>query len=137
MDRKDFQVLAKIRLEESTALLNMQLFDGAYYLGGYAVECALKACIAKATRRGEFPERKRVESSYTHDLRELVKVAGLEKSRLEQAGRDAEFRKNWEAIQSWTEQSRYQRHGAESAQKLLGAIGDRRHGVFTWIKRHW
>lgn len=59
MDRKDLQELSKVRLKEATALLKLGLFDGAYYLAGYAVECALKACIAKGTQRGEFPDRKR------------------------------------------------------------------------------
>jgi len=35
-------------------------FDGAYYLAGYAVECAIKACIAKGTRRYEFPDKRKV-----------------------------------------------------------------------------
>jgi HEPN domain-containing protein len=33
-------------------LLEAGLYAGAYYLAGYAVECALKACIAKKTARG-------------------------------------------------------------------------------------
>src|ERR1035438_10042229 len=66
MDRKDLQELSKVRLKESAALLKAGLFDGAYYLAGYAVECALKACIAKETRRFEFPDKKRVDSSYSH-----------------------------------------------------------------------
>jgi hypothetical protein len=48
--------------------------DGAYYLAGYAVECALKACIAKETKRYEFPDKKRVDSSYSHNLDLLVKA---------------------------------------------------------------
>src|SRR5438094_3909647 len=28
---------------------------GAFYLGGLAIECALKACIAKKTKRYDFP----------------------------------------------------------------------------------
>ena len=137
MNRKDLQGLARIRLEESTALLKLGLFDGAYYLAGYAVECALKACIAKATKRGEFPDKRRVDSSHTHDMRELVKLAGLEDVRRELAARDSAFRNYWDTIQSWSEHSRYRRHDLESAQKLVTAISDRRHGVFTWIKRHW
>lgn len=49
VDRQDLQELSRVRLKEATALLKLGLFDGAYYLAGYAVECALKACIAKAT----------------------------------------------------------------------------------------
>jgi hypothetical protein len=118
-------------------LLKLGLFDGAYYLAGYAVECALKACIAKGTRRCEFPDRKKVESSHSHNLRDLIRVAGLDEARLEQAAKDPDFRTNWDVVQSWSEQSRYRRHRPESAQALLGAVGDRRHGVISWIKLQW
>ena len=118
-------------------MLKLGLFDGAYYLAGYAVECALKGCIAKATQRGEFPDRKKVESSYSHKLGELIKVAGLDDARVEEADRDPDFRTNWDFVQAWSEQSRYQRHTPESAQLLLAAVGDRRHGVISWIKLQW
>ena len=134
MDRKDLQELSKVRLKEATALLKLGLFDGAYYLAGCSVECALKACIAKATQRGEFLDRKRVV--YSHKLRDLIKVAGLE-VRFTQAGKDPDFRINWEVVEAWTEESRYQRHPPESAQKLLMAIGHRQNGVISWIKRQW
>ena len=62
MDRKGLQDLSKIRLNEANALLQLGLFDGAYYLAGFPVECALKARIAKGTRQCEFPERNKVES---------------------------------------------------------------------------
>jgi len=137
VDRRDLQELSKVRLKEATALLRLGLFDGAYYLAGYAVECALKACIAKGTQRGEFPDKKKVESSYSHNLRELIRVAGLDEARLEQADKDPDFRTNWDVVLSWSEQSRYRRHRPESAQTLLGAVGDRRHGVVSWIKLQW
>ena len=38
MNRKDFQELSRIRLKEAKALLDLGLWDGAYYLAGYAVE---------------------------------------------------------------------------------------------------
>jgi hypothetical protein len=77
MDRRDFQELARLRVREATALMKLRLPDGAYYLAGYALECALKACIAKRTRRHEFPDKKRVEASYSHNLAQLVNEAGL------------------------------------------------------------
>ncbi len=115
----------------------MGLNDGAYYLAGYAAECALKACIAKSTQRYEFPDKKRVESSHSHNLRELVRIADLEQSRLERANLSAEFKGNWDLVQSWSEQSRYRRQNAESAQTLLSALMDQRNGVMKWIKLHW
>lgn len=54
MNRSDFQDLAQIRLAEAAALLQAERFDGAYYLAGYAVECALKACIAKGPNCTNF-----------------------------------------------------------------------------------
>jgi HEPN domain-containing protein len=137
VDRRDLQELAKVRLKEATALLKLGLFDGAYYLAGYSVECALKACVAKGTQRYEFPDKKKVESSHSHNLRELIRVAGLDDARVEQASKDPDFRTNWDIVQSWSEQSRYRRHSPEAAQDLLDAVGDRRHGVISWIKLHW
>lgn len=137
MDRRDLQALANVRLKEARALLRAGLSDGAYYLAGYTVECALKACIAKGTQRHDFPEKKKVEASHSHNLGELIRVAGLEEARLEQASRSSEFRANWDVVKSWSEQSRYRRHSPDTAHGLLNAIGNRRHGVISWIRLHW
>jgi hypothetical protein len=37
----------------------------------------------------------------------------------------------------WSEGSRYQHHRMESAQELLEAVGNTRHGVIAWLKLHW
>ena len=52
MDRRELQSLSRVRAKEAKALLDAGLHEGAFYLAGYAVECALKACIAK-TRRAQ------------------------------------------------------------------------------------
>lgn len=137
MDRGDLQALSRVRLLEAKALLRLGLYDGAYYLAGYAVECALKACIAKNTRRYEFPDRKRVDASHTHDLQALLKLAHLDKLRLECETTDEEFERNWQILEGWSEQSRYLRHSSEAAHSLLRAASDRYHGIIPWIKRHW
>ena len=88
MNRAGFQQLAELRLQEAKALLAAGFPDGAYYLAGYAVECALKACIARKTREFDFPEKKRVNDSHTHDLEKLLILAGLlEDLRLEFAAK--------------------------------------------------
>lgn len=56
MNRSDIQILADIRVGEAKALLDLGHWPGAYYLAGYAVECALKACIAKLTKADDFPD---------------------------------------------------------------------------------
>jgi HEPN domain-containing protein len=136
VDRKELQELSRIRLKEAKSLLQAGLSDGAYYLAGYAVECALKACIAKATRRSEFPDKRKADDSYSHNLKQLVRVASLD-AHLSEATLDPEFKNNWDVTQAWSEQSRYGRHRRESAEALLEAVSNGRHGVIAWIKLHW
>jgi HEPN domain-containing protein len=77
--RNDFQRLAESFLDEAQVLFSQGKHGAAYYMAGYAVECALKACIAKLTAQYDFPPpRKDYENCYTHDLERLVKAAGLE-----------------------------------------------------------
>jgi HEPN domain-containing protein len=68
-----------MRIREAKILLDAGEFDGAYYLAGYAVECALKACILK--RLSDYwpdeSDRKMLEKCYTHDLEHLLKAADL------------------------------------------------------------
>ena len=100
------------------------------------MECALKACIAKQTRRSEFPDKKKVEASYSHNLAALVPVANLQ-AQLKVALLDKAFKKNWESVLDWSEQSRYKKTSQAEAQELFLAITDRRYGVLPWIKKHW
>jgi HEPN domain-containing protein len=78
MNRADFQQLAEVRIGEARVLLEADCYPGAYYLAGYAVECALKACIAKQTREYDFPEKDFVNKSWTHKLEKLPNLAELE-----------------------------------------------------------
>ena len=137
MNRKEFQVLSRTRLREARALARLGMNDGAYYLAGYCIECALKACISKATVRHEFPDKKKVDLSYTHSLRGLLGVADLEKALVQESKRDAVFRNYWDLVQSWSEHSRYSTTSSETAKKLVEAVGDRNHGILRWIKLHW
>lgn len=137
MDRKDLQALSRIRAKEAKALLDAGLYDGAFYLAGYAVECALKACIAKKTQRHEFPDKDRVNKSYTHKLDELIKLAGLEKSHAALMDSDQGFRKNWGFVKLWSEESRYQRPDPEDAEALVEAIMKRRDGILSWLRHYW
>jgi hypothetical protein len=74
VNRKDLQFLARARLAEAKALLDTDHPGGAYYLAGYSVECALEACIARGTQRHDFPEKKSVDASHTHNLKDLIRV---------------------------------------------------------------
>jgi HEPN domain-containing protein len=78
-DRAHFQRLAELRLAEARILAREGQFSGAYYIAGYAIECALKARIAALFRENEIPDRNLVNRVYTHDLTALLNLSGLEK----------------------------------------------------------
>ncbi len=137
MNRKDLQQLSLVRLKEAKALLAAGCADGAFYLAGYSIECALKACIAKKTMRHDFPDKKRVDSSHTHSLKELVRVAELETALRTHGKSDPHFEEHWDTLQLWSEQSRYNRSGLKDAHDIIEAVGDRKHGVLSWLKLHW
>jgi len=137
MNRYDFQKLARLRLEEASVLLRNGKHEGCYYLCGYAVECALKACIARLTKRYDFPDRALLQGAYIHDLTQLLKTAKLEEARDAELERDGEFKVNWYVVKQWSEQSRYEVPGGKLAEDLFKAIADRKHGVLRWIRQYW
>jgi hypothetical protein len=138
MNRLELQALARDRLADSRALLRAHRYAGAYYLAGYSVECALKACIARQVRRYDFPDKKVVSDSYTHDLTKLVGIAGL-KTRLESAlASDRSFELNWTVVRDWSEEDRYNSAISRvEARDLYSAITARRTGVMTWLRNYW
>jgi HEPN domain-containing protein len=62
-----------MRLREARILLDAGKQEGAYYLAGYSVECALKACICRRRMKaGAFPDKEFSREVYTHSLEKLV-----------------------------------------------------------------
>ncbi len=137
MNRKDLQSLANVRLREAQILFRAKEFSGAYYLAGYAVECAMKACIARQYRQHDFPDRKIVNDSYTHELQKLAKVAGISEERLQRSNEDDVFQKNWALMTLWSEESRYRATAQADCRLLLDAIMDKDHGIMPWLKKYW
>jgi hypothetical protein len=137
MNRADLQQLAELRLQESKALLAAQLAEGAYYLAGYAVECALKSCIAKRTREHDFPE-KGSHKFYSHDLKELLGFADLKLALDQEVSVNSILKANWAIVQNWSEESRYEKgRTLQEAQGLLVAIEDQIGGMLPWLQRRW
>ena len=137
MTRKDFQKLAGIRLKEAATLLAHRHFEGCYYLSGYVVEFALKACIAKKTNRHDFPDMVLVRRVFTHDLAELLKLAGLSHALAEAVDRNPVFRSYWYTVGDWREHSRYETPGEDAAKEIFRAVADQKYGVLRWLKHYW
>jgi len=137
MNRTDFQELAEVRIAEAAVLLAAQKWDGAYYLTGYAVECALKACIAKLTNQYDFPEKRFAEKCFTHDFERLLDCVDLEGKLFADLITDQIRSENWETAALWKEVSRYERKSQAEAELLYNAITDSAHGVLPWLKQNW
>jgi len=131
------QSLAQEKLEDATALVGDNRWSNGYYLAGYAVELALKACIAKAFKAETIPDRNLVNATYQHNFKNLVGTAGLSAELRNKEQADAGFAANWGVVNSWSPDARYASATEQDAKELLRAISDEKDGVFEWIKVFW
>lgn len=139
MNRADLQRLSDDRVLDAEALLAAGRWSGAYYLSGYAVECALKACLAGRTNLHDFPDKAFAQKCYTHDLEELLVLARLKLKFLlasTPAGNPA-LSLNWQVVKKWNEQARYEQKSEAEARALHQAVTDAADGVLPWVKGYW
>lgn len=108
MNRSDLQKIADLRVEDARALLAAGRFEGAYYLTGYAVECALKACIAKQIKEFDFPDKKLVTDSWVHDLEKLLRLSGVGIPFEDELKQNKALDTNWGVVKDWKEDSRFE-----------------------------
>lgn len=137
MNRADLQRLANSRIREAKILFKSGEYSGAYYLAGYAVECALKACFAKGVQRYDFPDKSRAGKVFIHRLPELAKLANLDSELSTDAKANPRLDAGWLLVCNWTEESRYSIWTKYDAEVFLAAITERKDGVLSWIKRRW
>ena len=137
MNKTELENLAAIRIKEANILLTADCYQGAYYLAGYALECTLKACIAKQVKEFDFPDKKLAIDSYTHKLADLVITAGLKQKLTEQEKLSKEFKLNWAIVVEWSEESRYEcAISKQEAHNLFTAITDNESGILPWLKKY-
>lgn len=135
--KSDLRALAEGKLRDARILLDAQSWANAYYLAGYSVEIALKACIAVQIRAESIPDRRLIEEAYRHDLAGLVRTAGLARELRDKQDSNADFAANWAVTLRWTVDSRYEATDAFTAQALIDAIAKTPHGVLPWIRMYW
>lgn len=135
--RSDFQEISRMRAREARALLDAGQNAGAYYLCGYAVECALKACVAKQVRRCDFPDKDLANQAFTHDLEKLIRVAGLD-VQLDRDRRAAPaLDVNWAIAKDWSEAARYDASTSEAQARDLYSAVTGKNGILPWVRRRW
>jgi hypothetical protein len=100
----------------------------------------LKACVLVRLAGALeliFDDRRFSEKCWTHNLPQLVELAGLGAILDADMKADQNLLTNWEAARDWTEASRYFRTSRGQATVLYKAVTDKRHGVLSWIKARW
>jgi len=102
---EELRTLAKARLDDATLLFTNFRPDGALYLGGYAVELALKARICTTLNWKGFPEKRsefeNLQSFKTHKLDVLLTLSGHEQ-RVK-----SDYLWAWSAVALWDPEARY------------------------------
>lgn len=136
LNRALLQELAETRLGDAELLLAEGRYSAAYYLAGYSIECAIKACIAKSTREHDYPDKKLAIDCYSHNLRDLLKLTGIPSASDFQADSDLDI--YWSQVcGKWSESGRYSTFDEIEARELIQAIADPNHGVLQWLRRYW
>lgn len=137
MHRKNLKTISKLRRKEAKILLDNGALDGAFYLLGYSIECALKACIAKNMQHHVIPEKKFINDIYSHNLDRLLDLSGLKKDFENDCKTNPNLAVNWAIVKDWSEESRYE-YGVspQTVRDFYGAVSGRS-GVLVWLKKRW
>src|SRR5258708_4571046 len=102
--KKDLLQLSEQWLQDARVLEGAQRVAGAYHAGGVALECMLKAKIAKSTQPEEFPDKRLADKAWQHDPTELLKLGDLARF-MDQAKQAVQT--NWATVKDWKIESRY------------------------------
>jgi hypothetical protein len=131
-------MLVESRIEEGRILLANNQWTGAYYLTGLAVECALKACLARAVKEHDYPDKKFVNGMYQHNLQSLIGLdAALLAALQVDMGLDSRLEANWNTVKDWDDEKRYDVVNEQEARGLYDATAEAGSGVMMWIRGKW
>jgi HEPN domain-containing protein len=138
LNRNKLRQLCESRLAEAQVLLDKQLWTGAYYFTGLAVECALKSCLAGAVKEYDFPDKEFVNQMYIHNLEKLFRLNGALWAQLQaDMVADTKLTVNWSIVRDWDDSRRYDVVEELAAKGLFAAVTEQGSGVLEWIRRRW
>lgn len=147
--RSTLQKLTHQRLADAAILLTANQPDTAFYLAGYAIECALKAAVCRTLDQDDFyqPDRTNKGSRYvqdrvfrefkTHNYSDLLVLSGLsakfERARTE----DSQLEIAWTRVRSmnWSEQVRYRIDflSVLAVSEFVESVNT----IILWISKYW
>lgn len=131
-------MLAIERLQEAECLIANGHFGGAYYIGGYAIELALKAVVCKKLDIEMFEKEavpRHISKAFMiHNLLDLVFLAGLRNELMRACEKDGFLLDCWSLISNWSEQRRYDLPcNAQTAKIFINSL---KH-VLRWLQLNW
>ncbi|GGN05241.1 hypothetical protein GCM10010967_45460 [Dyadobacter beijingensis] len=133
------KLLALERLYDAECLIANGHVGGAYYIGGYAIELALKAIVCKRLRIEIFDNKEIVRGHIAkafmiHDLRDLAILAGLNDDLQKACAEDDYFLDCWSRVIKWSEQRRYDMAcNVTTARIFVNSLKT----VLLWLQLHW
>lgn len=139
MNQADLQSPAQVRISDADALIKGGRWSFAYYVAGYAVECALKSCfLARIIYTGwVFQEKAKINECLTHNYGELINLSGLTDELNAQLAANPAFVGNWGITTQWKVTDRYGQKTEADPKALYAAITDDPDGVLKWIMYYW
>ena len=115
------------RYKDAQALFKAKRWGGAVYLGGYVIECILKAKILMNLGSKNLPK-----DYWHHDLEKLVRLAGIERRLAEPQNRELRLRMRL-ILGEWMVTMRYgslQLIDQHAAYRFLKAVQE----VKRWVR---
>jgi HEPN domain-containing protein len=114
--------ISRERFADAKVLLRQKRYNGAVYLGGYVIECLLKAAVCVQLRRDTLPGEYR-----THELGRLLRSSGL----MQDLRNDAILLVRYSTVEEWNVEIRYRgaHCSAQEATKFLDAVKE----IQQWI----
>lgn len=125
----DLEKLSQARIDDALLLLNAQRYSSAYYLAGYAIELAIKACIAGQMQLNIIPDKALILAIYTHKLDHLLSTAGLLQIMNSEIKTNVQLGAYWVIVNDWSPESRYSMWDSFAANSLIAAVSDPKDGV--------
>lgn len=74
----ELKSISKARLRSAETLMAAGDWDGAAYMLGYVLECALKSVICKTLGLTEYPQNRKTDTHFlTHNFDQLLVLSGM------------------------------------------------------------
>ena len=142
LDALELRKIADNHLKVAELSFDAGLYENAIYVGGYCIECLLKAKICDLLELDNlfdplFDKKEMAKSFKTHDLIALLYLAGLKEKAITAKASNLNFSNYWKYLcENWSEQVRYDIIGSKTrddADFFLEAINHPLNGVKQWI----